>query len=113
MLTAPRRTDAGRLDHPQRDTLVVSVGNYVSAALGNYVSDKGLNLGKSVNADSQMGERAEAVGFGRLVDIAERAQVAQVQAELAAATSTTTSCARPTPRTAGEPPLPVVVSGGG
>jgi hypothetical protein len=39
-------------DHTGDATLAFPVGNYVSADLGNYVSDNRLNLGNSVSADT-------------------------------------------------------------
>jgi hypothetical protein len=48
-----RRQPSFREDHTNSDTLTVPVRNYVSANLGNYVSDKPLNLGKSVSADKR------------------------------------------------------------
>jgi len=38
-------------DHTSDATLAIPVGNYVSADLGNYVSDNRLNLGNYVSAD--------------------------------------------------------------
>jgi hypothetical protein len=40
-------------DHTGDDTLAFPVGNYVSADLGNYVSDNRLNLGNYVSADTR------------------------------------------------------------
>jgi len=40
-------------DHTSDATLAFPVGNYVSADLGNYVSDNRLNLGNYVSADKR------------------------------------------------------------
>ena len=40
-------------DHTSGDTLAFPVGNYVNAALGNYVNENLLNLGNYLNADTR------------------------------------------------------------
>ena len=46
-------------DHTSGDTLAFPVGNYVNAALGNYVNENLLNLGNYLNADTELRELAE------------------------------------------------------